>query len=81
MGLGSPIARSIVEVHNGRIRADNKSALGGARFIFELPVNPPPSDEVHSAAMASVIDSSRPLVHQAGSGDASIYVPTSAWWT
>jgi signal transduction histidine kinase/GAF domain-containing protein len=38
MGLGLPIARSIIEVHNGRIRADNKSSLGGARFIFDLPV-------------------------------------------
>jgi signal transduction histidine kinase len=44
MGLGLPIARSIIEAHNGRIRADNGSALGGARFIFELPVSPPSSD-------------------------------------
>jgi predicted ATPase/signal transduction histidine kinase/GAF domain-containing protein len=39
MGLGLPIARSIVEAHNGVIRADNKSALGGARLIIELPVS------------------------------------------
>jgi hypothetical protein len=38
MGLGLPIARSIIEAHNGRIRADNESTLGGARFFFELPV-------------------------------------------
>ena len=63
MGLGLPIARSIVEAHNGRIRADNESALGGARFIFELPVNPPSSDEVCGAATASVFDTSRPLLH------------------
>jgi len=61
MGLGLPIARSIVEAHNGRIRADNESALGGARFIFELPVNPASSDEVRGAATASVFDTSRPL--------------------
>jgi signal transduction histidine kinase/GAF domain-containing protein len=38
MGLGLPIAQSIVEAHNGRIHADNHSALGGARFVFDLPV-------------------------------------------
>jgi signal transduction histidine kinase len=38
MGLGLPIAQSIIEAHNGNIRADNASRLGGARFIFDLPV-------------------------------------------
>lgn len=37
MGMGLAICRSIVEAHGGRIHADNDSALGGARFIFELP--------------------------------------------
>jgi PAS domain S-box-containing protein len=54
MGLGLPIARSIVEAHNGRIRADNGSTLGGARFVFELPVSSPSSDKVRGAATASV---------------------------
>jgi PAS domain S-box-containing protein len=40
MGLGLPIARSIIEAHNGAIRADSKSALGGARLIIELPAGP-----------------------------------------
>lgn len=44
MGLGLPIAQSIIEAHNGHIRADNESALGGARFVFELPVSTPSSD-------------------------------------
>ncbi|OSI67331.1 hypothetical protein BSZ21_17115 [Bradyrhizobium canariense] len=39
MGLGLPIARSIIEAHNGTIRADNRSSLGGARLIIELPAN------------------------------------------
>ena len=39
MGMGLPICRSIVEAHEGHIRADNDSALGGARFSFALPAN------------------------------------------
>jgi PAS domain S-box-containing protein len=37
MGLGLRISRSIIEAHGGFIRADNKSAYGGARFSFTLP--------------------------------------------
>jgi C4-dicarboxylate-specific signal transduction histidine kinase len=39
MGLGLPVVRSIVDAHGGSIRADNGSALGGARFVFELPTS------------------------------------------
>jgi PAS domain S-box-containing protein len=39
MGMGLPISRSIIEAHAGHIRADNQSALGGARFSFALPAN------------------------------------------
>jgi C4-dicarboxylate-specific signal transduction histidine kinase len=38
MGIGLTISRSIIESHGGAIRADNKSALGGARISFTLPV-------------------------------------------
>jgi len=37
MGMGLAICRSIIEAHDGHIRADNNSALGGARFRFVLP--------------------------------------------
>ena len=37
MGIGLQISKSIVEAHGGSIAADNKSALGGARFSFTLP--------------------------------------------
>jgi PAS domain S-box-containing protein len=39
MGLGLAISRSIIEAHGGRLRADNESADGGARFSFTLPAN------------------------------------------
>jgi predicted ATPase/signal transduction histidine kinase/GAF domain-containing protein len=55
MGLGLPIAQSIIEAHNGRIRADNESALGGARFVFELPANSPSSAAVRGREAASVV--------------------------
>jgi C4-dicarboxylate-specific signal transduction histidine kinase len=38
MGMGLPVSKSIVEAHGGKLRADNKSVLGGARFIIALPV-------------------------------------------
>ena len=38
MGMGLPISRSIIEAHQGQIRADNGSSLGGARFTFVLPL-------------------------------------------
>jgi C4-dicarboxylate-specific signal transduction histidine kinase len=39
MGLGLRISRSIIKAHDGDIRADNNSDLGGARFSFTLPAN------------------------------------------
>lgn len=36
LGIGLALCRRIVEAHGGRIRVD-RGALGGARFVFELP--------------------------------------------
>jgi signal transduction histidine kinase len=36
MGIGLAVCQSIVEAQGGRIRASNNSALGGARFSFDL---------------------------------------------
>lgn len=41
VGLGLAICRAIVEAHGGTIAAD-KSPLGGAAFVFTLPVGTPP---------------------------------------
>ena len=45
MGLGLAIARSIIEVHGGRIRACNNST-GGATFTFTLPATAPHAAEL-----------------------------------
>ncbi|NDL62741.1 DUF4118 domain-containing protein [Enterobacteriales bacterium SAP-6] len=42
VGLGLAICRAIIEIHRGRIWADNTSA-GGACFHFTLPLDAPPA--------------------------------------
>ncbi len=36
-GLGLAIVKRIVEAHGGRIRVEDSTTLGGARFVIELP--------------------------------------------
>jgi signal transduction histidine kinase len=38
MGMGLPIAKSIVESHGGHLSVDNETPLGGARFTVVLPI-------------------------------------------
>lgn len=45
VGLGLAICRAIINAHRGRIWAE-KSRLGGARFIFTLPLGNPPIIDV-----------------------------------
>jgi len=42
VGLGLAICRAIVEAHRGTIRAENRDG-GGARFVFTLPAEEPPT--------------------------------------
>jgi signal transduction histidine kinase len=41
-GLGLAIVQSLVDLHQGSIRAFNPAA-GGAAFVLELPLSSPPS--------------------------------------
>lgn len=39
-GLGLAICREIVELHGGRIRAENNQTAAGASILFEIPARP-----------------------------------------
>ena len=42
-GLGLTVCKGIVQLHGGRIEAENRPG-GGAVFRFTLPVEPPPPE-------------------------------------
>ncbi|MBI4343130.1 MAG: HAMP domain-containing histidine kinase, partial [Candidatus Omnitrophica bacterium] len=44
-GLGLAISKEIVELHRGRIWAESDPVKRGARFVFTLPLEPPPKAE------------------------------------
>jgi len=43
-GMGLAIARGIVEAHHGRIWVEDAEGGHGAKFVIELPINPPSPD-------------------------------------
>ena len=40
MGIGLAVCRSVIEAHKGHIELMHESTLGGAAFVFQLPVSP-----------------------------------------
>lgn len=52
VGLGLSICRAIINAHGGRIWAE-KSELGGARFVFTLPLGNPPTVDSRGLLPAS----------------------------
>lgn len=50
LGLGLYIARSLIEAHGGRIRAESEGPGQGSTFLFTLPYEPPTEDDASSPA-------------------------------
>ncbi len=51
MGLGLAVAKGLVEAHGGRIWAENRP-VGGARFVFTLPLAAPAPDRTYHSEHA-----------------------------
>ncbi len=51
MGLGLAVAKGLVEAHGGRIWAENRP-VGGARFVFTLPLAAPAPDRTDHSERA-----------------------------
>ncbi len=59
IGLGLAICRAVVEAHGGTIRAENREG-GGARFVFTLPAEEPPTAAAGSRGDLSNLNGRRP---------------------
>jgi two-component system sensor histidine kinase KdpD len=58
VGLGLAVSKAIVEAHRGGIRAE-RSAAGGARLVFTLPLGEPPTVDLREAETPSLEASNR----------------------
>ncbi len=54
VGLGLAIARAVIDMHGGQIRAESEGPGQGATFVVEMPALPgPPAIAAESAALAA----------------------------
>ncbi len=64
LGIGLSLCRSIIESHQGRMRAENLyngSTVTGCRFAFTLPVDQtPPAERLPASRVSSAVSASNP---------------------
>jgi two-component system sensor histidine kinase KdpD len=67
IGLGLAICRAVIDAHGGRIWAENREG-GGARFIFTLPLEPPPAIDMDEEPDPDSPPAPRPSRDATGAG-------------
>ena len=68
MGIGLKLCRSIVESHQGRLKAENiynAEVITGCRFTFWIPVNPERAEVVPPQFLASPVLAAHPISNRA----------------